>query len=231
MNDFFRLDGPIFRYGTLIADLLFLSLIFTFCSIPIITLGASLTGLFYVTTRQVSRREGYVTRDFLKSFRQNFIKSTVFYLFFLICGIILTFNFVAYNYVARSNQIVLVFQVVLSAEIVGVMVYLFPLIARFDLKMSQYLKNAFYFANRHISTTVTCLVALGAAFWLFMKIPFLIIILPGAYAYFASIMIMRVFRKYLPDMDRDVEEEVKFDIITDLGEDAVNENTVNKDEN
>lgn len=206
MNNFFRFDGPIFKIGTLIGDLLILSLIFVVCCIPVITIGASVTALYYVTTRMVSGREGYVSRDFLRSFKQNFIKSTIVFVIIALFAFFLLCNFTLFNYVFKAPQIMLVFQVVLCAELAGITIYIFPLIARFDLKMSQYLKNAFYFANRHISTTVTCIVFLGAAALLFMKLPILIIITPGIYSYFSAHLIMRVFRKYLPDMDRDVEE-------------------------
>lgn len=206
MNDMFRFDGPLFKIGTLIGDLLILSLLFIVCSIPIITIGASVTALYYVTTRMISGREGYVSRDFMRSFKQNFIKSTVVFVLIAICAFILLCNFTLFNYVYRANQFMLVFQVVLSAELAGISVYIFPLIARFDMKIGQYFKNAFFFANRHISTTVTCLVFLAGAAMLFMRLPILIIIITGAYSYFSSKLLMRVFRKYLPDMDRDIDD-------------------------
>ncbi len=205
MNDFF--NSKIYKYGTLIADLMILSMLWAVCSIPIITIGASTTALFYVTTRQISNREGYVSRDFFRSFKQNFLKATAFEIIFLIPVVLAVLNFVVLNYVSKPNQIVLVLQVVLCAELAGIAVYIFPLLARFKLKFGQYFKNAFYFANRHISTTVTAIVFFCIAGWLFMKWPILIIILPGVYAYFISTMLIRVFRKYLPDMDRDIEEE------------------------
>lgn len=208
MNDFF--NSKIFRYGTLIGDLMILSMLWAVCSIPIITMGASTTALYYVTTRQISHREGYVSRDFFRSFRQNFIRATLMEIILLIPVILAVLNFVVFNYIYRSSQLMLVFQVVLCAELAGVTVYIFALLARFKLKFGQYFKNAFYFANRHISTTVTSIVFMGLVVYLFMRWPILVIILPGVYAYFTSKMIMRVFRKYLPDMDKDEEETYSF---------------------
>ncbi|MCD8090738.1 MAG: DUF624 domain-containing protein [Clostridiales bacterium] len=208
MNDFF--NTKLFKYGTLIADLMILSMLWAVCSIPLITIGASTTALFYVTTRQISHREGYISRDFFRSFRQNFLRATAVWVILLIPCILAVLNFVVLNYVSKPNQVTLVFQVVLCAELAGVAVYIFPLLARFKLKFGQYFKNAFYFANRHISTTVTAIVFLGIAVKLFMRWPILIIIIPGVYAYFASTMIIKVFRKYLPDMDRDKEEEYNY---------------------
>lgn len=204
--NFFRIDGPVYKWGTRIADWLALSIVWALCSIPLITIGASTTALFYVTTRQVSRREGYVTRDFFKSFRQNFFRATLVYIILLIPVVLAVLNFSVLNPLTRQNQYVMVFQIVFLGELAGIAMYIFCLIARFKMSMSQYFKNAFYFANRHISTTITCLVFLCGAFWLYTKCEILLVILPGVYAYFASVMIMRVFRKYLPEMDRDSEE-------------------------
>ncbi len=205
-GDFFSLDGPLFKYGTLFADWVTLSILWAVCSIPIFTMGAATTALYYVTTRQVSDMEGYVSKDFFKSFKQNFFKSTFYFILILIITGLLFFNYYYFNHTAQRNDIMLVLQIVVFAELVGICVFLFPVIARFDLKPFQYVKNAFYFANRHISTTITCIVFFVLSVWLILKFILPVLVLPGLYAYFSSFFIMRVFRKYLPNMDRNIEE-------------------------
>ena len=45
-----------------------------------------ITAAYYVATRQLSSREGYIWKDFLKSFKSNFIQSTLSTIIFGIIG-------------------------------------------------------------------------------------------------------------------------------------------------
>ena len=49
MNKFFSLDSPIMVFMSKIADLIFLNILAIVFSIPIITIGASWTAMYYVT--------------------------------------------------------------------------------------------------------------------------------------------------------------------------------------
>lgn len=45
------------------------------CSIPVITIGASLTAVFYAALKMARDEEGYVWKEFFKSFKQNLKQS------------------------------------------------------------------------------------------------------------------------------------------------------------
>ena len=51
MNNLFNMDGPLFRFLSKVADLMILNLIFLISCIPIVTIGASITALSYVTLK------------------------------------------------------------------------------------------------------------------------------------------------------------------------------------
>lgn len=201
MDKLFGPDSLFFKYGTILADLIILTIIWSLVSLPVITVGAATTAIYYVTTRQLSDREGYVTRDFFKSFKQNFITATLLTIIFMFFVIILFFNITsAYGTVFFYLSIVIAYEVIATA------MYAFPILARFDLKLFGVLRNAFFMANRHIFTTLTCFVVLIALSLLTYKFPFLFVVCVGLYCFITSIFFMMVFRKYVPDMDRDKEE-------------------------
>ena len=72
MSRLFNLDSPIMVFLSKMADLLILNLLALICCIPIITIGASMTAMSYVTLKMVRDEECYIAKDFFKSFRQNF---------------------------------------------------------------------------------------------------------------------------------------------------------------
>lgn len=206
MGGFFSLDGPFNRVGSVVADIMILGVLWLIFSIPLITIGASTTALFYVSTRRISDREGYLLRDFFSSFKSNFFTSTKIWLIWLVLFGMLVVNInLLWNEGAIGGMLgtlILALQIVLMLELVFISVYLYPLVARFEMGAVQIAKSAFFMANRHIFTTLTCL-SIGFTILLAaeMFFPPLFVIGMGIYGYGASYMVMRIFRKYRPEMD------------------------------
>ena len=63
MSKLFRMDSPLMRFLTKIADLMVLNILFCVTSIPLITIGASWTALYSVTLKMVRDEEGSVSRS------------------------------------------------------------------------------------------------------------------------------------------------------------------------
>ncbi|MCL2189298.1 MAG: DUF624 domain-containing protein [Defluviitaleaceae bacterium] len=209
MRDFFSLDGAFNKYGGMLADMVIVSLmwlLFTAATLGIAA-GASTAALFYVTTRRISDREGYITRDFWEAFKANFKRATVIWL--IILGmLLLLYNNILLILDAEAGasgifSIVLPAQLVFIALILLMSVYIYPLIARFDMGLVQVCKSAFFMAVRHFLTSITCVALVVGVLFLFFQFPPLLIVAPGLYAWLASMMIMRVFKKYRPEMDKD----------------------------
>mgnify|MGYP000763200386 FL=1 len=80
------------------ADLIWLNILTLICCIPVITIGASLTALNYVTLKLVRDEEGYVTKAFFKSFKQNFKQATIIWLILLLVIALLLGDFLILNY-------------------------------------------------------------------------------------------------------------------------------------
>ncbi len=93
MGKIFDLDSPLVRFLNKVADLLWLNILTILCCIPIITAGAAFTALHYCCLKLVRGEEGYITKDFFKSFKLNFKQSTIIWLIVLLTGAILAFDF------------------------------------------------------------------------------------------------------------------------------------------
>ena len=89
MGRFFNIDSPIMVGLNKLADLIWLNILTFICCIPIITVGASITALNYVALKMVRNEEGYVTRSFFKSFKQNFKQATIIWLIMLLVAAII----------------------------------------------------------------------------------------------------------------------------------------------
>jgi uncharacterized membrane protein YesL len=212
MSDFFSMDSAFYRIGSTVADVMILSVIWLFFSIPVVTVGAATTALFYVTTRRISNREGYLARDFFQSFKSNFKKATLIWLLVMLLVAVLILNILNIGVTGNLAVFLLPVYICFLVEIVFICIYVFPLVSRFDMGFRDTLKTSFFMANRHIFTTITCLAAGAAVVMLGLTVfPPIFVVGMGVYAYAASYMIMRVFRKYRPDMDKETLELQKIE--------------------
>lgn len=88
LDRIFDTDNVVFRFLGTVGYIWWLHVLWLLCSLPVITIGASTTALIY-SCMKLHNKEGYVTRNFFRSFRENFIQSTILYLLFVIAGAML----------------------------------------------------------------------------------------------------------------------------------------------
>ena len=85
-----------------IGDIIIANLLFLLCSIPLVTIGPSLTALYHCMLRIVKGNEDKVTKTFFRALRQNFVQSLIAWLALVIVGVILFLNTAEY-FRSRKN--------------------------------------------------------------------------------------------------------------------------------
>lgn len=168
MSKLFRMDSPLMRFLTKIADLMVLNILFCVTSIPIITIGASWTALYSVTLKMVRDEEGSVSRSYFRSFRQNFRQATLLWLGVLVVLALLVLDIRVLNGMAGGTAPGLLRVGVEILALLGIMVlqYLFPSLARFEASLADTLKNACMMALAHLPKTALMTAAAVGAVWI-----------------------------------------------------------------
>lgn len=77
MRGLFNPDSWFMRYGAKLWDIMWINVLVIVCSLPVITLGASLTAMHYVMLKIVRDEENGVTKAFFKAFAPNFKQAAV----------------------------------------------------------------------------------------------------------------------------------------------------------
>ena len=168
MSKLFRMDSPLMRFLTKIADLMVLNILFCVTSIPLITIGASWTALYSVTLKMVRDEEGSVSRSYFRSFRQNFRQATLLWLGVLVVLALLVLDIRVLNGMAGGTAPGLLRVGVEILALLGIMVlqYLFPSLARFEASLADTLKNACMMALVHLPKTALMTAAAVGAVWI-----------------------------------------------------------------
>lgn len=198
MGGLFNMDGPLYKFGTLIFDMFFLNLIWVIFSLPIFTIGASTTALFYVCGKRVKGEEGYLFRDFWKSFKMNFKQSTIVWLIAMLVFFILYIDFKSLNLMGNFQKYFFVLLLVIGFETIMTVLYIFPVLSKFYIKTSNLIKTSFFMANKHLLTTILCILLAALDVFLFLNFSFFMFFMVSAYAYSASFLFKKIFDRYIP---------------------------------
>ena len=195
-------DNVVMRALGKIGDMICLNVMWLICCIPIITIGASTTALYTVMLRMVKNEEGYIFRGFHKAFKSNFKQSTLIWLILLLLGIVWTVDFRVAGFMPGMAGIVLsAIFLALGFILLSVMIYIFPLTARYENGIKATFKNALILTVAKLPYTflmVAIVVAavfasLWSAFTLLFSLPLWLIIGGALIAWVNSYILRRVF--------------------------------------
>ena len=196
------------KYLSLLTDAMFVGILWLFTSLPVVTIGTSTTAAYYVLIRRISNRESLIASDYFKAFKDNFKNTTILFIILFTCSVVNLLN-IFFNppIPGTFGLIIYVLQILLAIEFTFVYIHIFPLAARFDLGFKQLIKTSIVLANKHLFSTVTHAALLISVVWLCLNAPLLFLVSPGIYYWLSSYILIKVYRKYKPDMDKDTEAD------------------------
>ncbi|MFZ5351720.1 MAG: YesL family protein [Bacillota bacterium] len=113
--------------------MLILNLLWLIFSIPIFTVGASTTALYFVIGKVIRGEETREAADFFRSFRSNFRQSTVTWLIISAIMIVIYVNFSLLNGINGISSVFYGLQILVLLQIIIVSIVIFPLISRYEL--------------------------------------------------------------------------------------------------
>lgn len=203
----FDIENPVWSTLSKLLDVMILNILFLLCCLPIVTISTSFTALYYTSMRMVSGNITYVSKDFFKSFKDNFKQAFVAGVIVFDIGVILAvFIYLSFLLNAYVGKVVSIVSALLVAAAVS---YTFPALAKFTTTTSKLFYNSFAMAVLHIPFTILNLgVFFIAGLAAYMSFGFRLILLVfgcAAIALLQSLWFNYIFAKYM------TEEELKRD--------------------
>lgn len=172
MGELFNTDNSFWQAVGKAGDLILLTLLAVFASLPLVTLGASLSALYYTAFKILEDDNQSTVRNFFHSFRQNLVQGMAISIIVLVLGGLLFFD-VRFMLILTAGSaasglsmpllcagwVICVFLGILFLFLV---LYLLPLQARFFNPLSVTLKNALAAGIRYLPKTLQMAVGDGA---------------------------------------------------------------------
>lgn len=209
MGNFFDPNSGIMGFMSKVADVILLSLLWVVCSIPIVTMGAATTALYYTAVKSIRRDRSYIFRSFVSSFKENFIQGTLLWLLFLAVMTVLGVNMkFCQGLVTSESGKAMGFLLMVVYCLMGLVagftaLYMLPVLSRFNLKKREILKMSLFMSIRHLPYTILLTVIIVLVTVATAYVPITVLIAPAAGALLYSFPMERVLKQYIKAEEKD----------------------------
>ena len=202
----FKIDGPVARILNAFADLVILSAIWFLACLTIVGIGPATVALYYTVVKSIRRDRGAPYREFFHCIGVNWKMALGMGLLFTVLGAALfrydlprvLSLFHAGTPIPKAAAVVSILKIALIGSIA---IYVFPLISRYQVTVFGVLKTALALMARNFYYTFVMLAVFVAAAMLLQRMPYLILVLPGAICYVQSIFLEPILNSLLSEED------------------------------
>ena len=198
-----------------VADLIILNLLCIVCCIPIVTAGASITAMFYITLKMVRNEESYIVRGFFKSFKQNLKQGIVINIIMLIAAFLLFCDLqIVRQLNSTMGQVLMVVFMAFGLIYMMIFLYIYPVLSKFYNSIKNTFVNAFLMAIRHLIVTAVPIAILFSPDAKILSLLMMVFVLLGfsTVAYINSHFFVKIFDNYIPkeeNTDDDIDSRLE----------------------
>lgn len=210
LRKFFSPDSYAMRFLTLVCNLIYLNILFLLCSIPLFTIGASLTAMYTTMFKMLHRDDPFIGKTFFKSFKNNFKQATILWIpiaifeVMFISGTYITLYILDPVYKPLQYPLTIAFFIILCVSN-----YIFPQIALFKQTNTVTIKNAVLLALSNFPTTLFMILVPVILYLIgdispkntVMVFSILLFIGIAAITYYNAALLRRIFNKLMGEED------------------------------
>lgn len=204
MKGLFSPDNPIVRFFVKLGYIWWLNILWLVTSLPIFTIGASTTALIY-SCMKLHKEEGYLTKNYFHSFKENFRQATGIWLIYLAVGVVLGADIIFWNQQNTSASRV-IWAISLAVGIVWLasLLYVFAIQSKFVNTVKDTIHFSLILPYQHLKETILMVVVVIVVVWLNFNTIFLVNFLTinfgmGGICFLFSVYYTNIFKKYIPE--------------------------------
>ncbi|WP_418969632.1 DUF624 domain-containing protein [Alloscardovia omnicolens] len=158
MKQLFSVDGKLYKTLDIVSDILLANMLFIMCALPLVTVGASAIALWDVIYAVVHHEGIKVSSRFLTTFRSALRRGTLAWFIIVGTASVMLGIYWIFGSVTQGNQIILLVLLALCSLPILSCVYIFPLLARYEMSVSRVLRTAVAVASHCVWESIAAVV-------------------------------------------------------------------------
>ena len=187
--------------------------------LPIITAGAAITALHYVSLKMVRGEEGYIFKDYMRSFKQNFKQATAIWAI----GLVIILIFVGDYYILLNAENVPqgLGMIILAVSIIVFVVsrYIFPVLSHFENTTLKTIKNGVFMSLMAVPKAF-CMAILEITpivllYFTVRVMPLVLLFGISLPAYLGAMLYNTTFKKFEPEDENKPTSDEEFHVVMD----------------
>ena len=191
---------PIFyKFLSKFLDVVKLNFFWILFSIPVITVGASTVAAMSVGLKMVDDEEGYIGKNFLKAFKENWKLGTILWMITVVAVYAIYLDFQLFEAVENNPIIFLIIGMASIALAVAALIYSYPLTARYENTLINTIQNSINISRKYLGNTLLLVIILAVEYIVFnfnkTMLFFGIILGPGFMIFTIAAFSKRIFQK------------------------------------
>lgn len=222
MNKLFDQNTPFWKAMGRVFDAFALNVMWLLFCIPLFTIGPSTTAFYYAMLGMLRGDGGYISHDFMKSFKQNFKQGIILGIPLTLLGAFLALDmYLCYHAGRGIFSFFLFFFLVIFLLWFAVSMYTCVILAKFEKSSKEILIWAFTSCIKNLPKTLYMMFAVVFGMWIIHILPGLILIIPGLVVENHCAIFAKIFEEYLPtpyEMEEMNYEDFNTDDIDDVNQ-------------
>lgn len=208
MNNILNPENKFFGAVRKIVYILLLSVLWTLCSLPIITIGPATTALYFAVVKSVRKERSYPVKEFFKAFRYNAKQGILLTMIFSVGGLVSGYSdcLILLPSLKLENAIDFFCVFILLIKILlflSVFLHVFPLISRFHAGIVKALEVALVLSfTTPLKTALLIMIVAVSVLVCSMEL-LLLGIIPAVAALSVSYILEPIYQKYYQISDLD----------------------------
>ena len=155
-------DNKILSIVNTAVDMLILGIFWFVTSIPLVTIGASTTAVYYTVNKCIRNKKSYAYVEYWKAFKSNLKKSTLAFIVWLIPAAFLVADCMLMKQQLKAGTylgMMYYFFLVLSGAVLAWAFYLFSYMARFECTVKEALKKSLFMMLANLGWSILLVAA------------------------------------------------------------------------
>ncbi len=207
MDKLFNPDNPVMIALSRCFDLIVANICFVIASIPLFTIGPSLSALYSVTLKMAEGDSGNTILRFRNSFRENFRQGVTLWLILLGLAAFLFGDLYVIFFILPPEYRLLQFPVwLLLFPVLSAVIYAFPLLARYEQSNLTLIKNSILLSLGNIPLTISVIVLMGVIIDISLHNGGFLVLFFSIFLFIGCALLARIFSAFFIRIFRTADE-------------------------